>query len=791
MNDHRTITPGLYGYMESHERTYQEFLAEKILSAPQVGFDPPALSNKLYPFQSEITRWACLRGRAAIFADCGIGKTPIQLEWAQKVKNHTKGIVLIVAPLAVSEQTLREAGKFSINANICKDGSALQGVRRGIFITNYERLHLFDPLMFSGIVLDESSILKSMDGKRRNQIIKFAQSIHYRLACTATPAPNDFTELCNHAEFLDIMSEKEVKALFFTQDGNSSHKFRLKGHAQDDFWKWVASWAVAIRNPSDLGYTDSGYAFGDFVLPSLRYRHSFTKVGFRPDNELFDREAITLSDQRAVARQSLNLRSQIAADVVNASTEPFLVWCNLNDESKELTRLIPDAVEIKGSDSPEHKTQSMIGFCNGDIRVLVTKPKIAGFGMNFQHCNEIIFVGLSHSFEQLYQATRRCWRFGQTRPVTVHIIDDKANARIVKNIERKERNAAIMMKEITMHMNEAGQLGAMRHELDYQTKTTSGENWTMHLGDCVDVTALLEDESIGLSVFSPPFPGMYVYSNSTRDMGNTHKIAKMIEHMRFMVRPLLTKTMPGRHCCIHLTQGTAQKIRDGHIGIRDFRGAVINLMESEGWIYYGEVAIDKNPQVKAVRTKDRGLLFKTLAKDSSHLHMALADYLLQFRKPGDNPEPIHAGISKKYQTDGWITSEEWIRWARPGWYAQDWIPPVTIIETDKGEYNLRYDGISETNVLNVKQARETNDERHLAPLQLSVIERAVKLWSAPGDTIYSPYAGIGSEGVVSIQQKRCFVGAELKLSYFESACRNLRDAYMQSLQGTLFAESQN
>lgn len=290
----------------------------------------------------------------------------------------------------------------------------------------------------------------------------------------------------------------------------------------------------------------------------------------------------------------------------------------------------------------------------------------------------------------------------------------------------------------------------------------TGERWALKLGDCVERTSEIEDETVGLTVFSPPFPGMYVYSDSPRDMGNAHSIAELIDHYRFLIPELLRVLKPGRHCCVHLCQSISIKYLDGFSGIKDFRGAVIQAMEEGGFIYYGEVAIDKDPQVKAIRTKDQGLLFKSLANDSSRMHMALADYLLQFRKPGDNEEPIRAGISERYgNPDGWITADEWIEWAAPVWYrATEGYPG----------------GIRETDVLNVAVARDSKDERHIAPLQLGVIERAVKLWSNPGDLVLSPFAGIGSEGYVALKHDRRFVGVELKDSYFKTACRNLAAA---------------
>lgn len=754
--------------------TYEAFLSTKQVRAEEVGFelDPALISDMLFPFQQSIVLWALRRGRAAIFADCGLGKTPIQLEWANHVYACTGRAVLILAPLAVGEQTRREGAKFGIPVTHCRTG---EDVREGINVTNYERLHHFDPAGFGAIVIDESSILKAYDGKTRRAITEFAETIPYRLACTATPAPNDYTELCNHAEFLGVMNENEVKALFFTQDGNSTTSWRLKGHARKEFWRWLSTWAVAARSPADLGFDDDG-----FDLPPLNLEELEIDAEWRPDGYLFATQAQTLQEQRQARRDTLGERVAACAAMVNADAEtrrPWLVWCDLNAESEALAAAIPDAVEVRGSDSAEDKEAKLMAFTDGEARVLVTKPSIAGFGMNWQHCADVAFVGLSHSYEAFYQAVRRCWRFGQTQPVTAHLITSTAEGRVLANVKRKEAQAREMMDQIVKHMTLDGEgLNAKngRQEMKYRRDVAEGDLWTAYLGDCVDVAEELEPDSVGLSVFSPPFPGMYVYTNSVRDMGNVTSIEEMIEQFRFLSRPLLRATMPGRSCAVHLTQINAKKGVDGYIGLKDFRGATIRMMEEEGWIYYGEVAIDKNPQVKAIRTKDSGLQFKSLATDSARMHMAMADYILQFRKPGDNPEPIRAGVSAKYKNlDGWISQEEWIRWARPVWYAQDWAPDG--------------DGIAETDTLNVHQARETDDERHLAPLQLGVIERCVKLWSAPGDLIFSPFMGIGSEGYVAVRLGRRFVGSELKEGYWKHAIRNLQRADAESQQGTLFA----
>lgn len=737
---------------------YQAFLETKRAIVAPVGFEADKLSPMLFPFQSDIVRWALRRGRAAIFADCGLGKTPMQLEWARQVCNMTGGRVLIFAPLAVSTQTLREGTKFGIGVTVCKHSS---DVRDGINITNYERLEHFDPEGFVGVVLDESSILKSYDGVTRKALQVWASGITYRLCATATPAPNDLTELCNHAEFLSIMEEKEIKALFFTQDGNSTSSWRLKGHARKEFWKWMAQWSVALRAPSDLGYSDDG-----FVLPPLQIADVALPAEVTSEGYLIPMEAVTLQERRIARRDSLEERVARAAELVNGNSEPWVVWCNLNSESTELTKAIPGAVEVKGADSIEHKESSMLGFSDGKIRVLVTKPTICGFGMNWQHCANMVFVGLSDSYEQYYQAIRRCWRFGQRRPVTAWVVTSVTEGRVVANIKRKEKQASEMFSQIVHAMSKEMSVTkkAAREEMHYEEATESGKDWTLHLGDCVSAIDKVETESVGLSVFSPPFPGMYTYTNSAHDMGNTKSIDEMVEHFKFLVGPekLLRVLIPGRSVCVHLTQAVAKKGVDGWMGIKDFRGRVIRVMEDSGWIYYGEVCIDKDPQVKAIRTNDHGLLFKSLANDSAKMHMALADYILQFKKPGNNPIPIRAGISDRYDNSGgWITTEEWIEWAAPVWYRHTPGKPG---------------GIRETDVLNVSQARETDDERHLCPLQLGVIERCVKLWSAPGELVLSPFAGIGSEGYQALKLNRRFIGIELKRSYWKQAVRNLRAA---------------
>lgn len=723
--------------------TYREFLERKRLIDVPSGFEPVRPINPmLFDFQADIVRWAIRRGRAAVFADCGLGKTPIQLEWADHVSKRFGGNILILAPLAVASQTVREGEKFGIKVTPCRTQA---DVRPGINITNYEMLHHFDPQAFFGVVLDESSILKSYTGKFRNQIIQAFQSTPYRLACTATPAPNDYMELGNHSEFLGVMTRAEMLAMFFVHDGGRTSQWRLKGHAESEFWRWLCSWAVMLRKPSDLGYEDGG-----FQLPELRIHQTTVASGMRPEGMLFALEAHTLEERREARKASIDARVKACADIVNSTPGPWVVWCNLNEESAKAAAAIEGAVEVKGSDSPEHKERAMVAFANGEIRVLVTKPTIAGFGMNWQHCHNVAFLGLSDSYEQFYQAVRRCWRFGQTKPVDVHVIVSDLEGAVVRNIERKERDAERMAREMVAHMADISSQeirGIRRETMEYRRDVARGENWTLYLGDCVEVIPEeIETESVGFSVFSPPFASLYTYSNSPRDMGNCKDYDEFTTHFRFLITELLRVTKPGRLCAVHCMTLPTHKCRDGEIGLRDFRGDIVRAFVAEGWIFHSEVCIWKDPVTAMQRTKALGLLYKQLRKDSCMSRQGLPDYVVVFRKPGTNPEPVGHRPED-------FPLELWQRYASPVWMD-----------------------IDPQNTLNYRAAREERDERHICPLQLDVIERCLLLWSNPGDLVLSPFAGIGSEGYQALKMGRRFVGVELKESYWRQAVQYLEEA---------------
>lgn len=723
---------------------YEDYIHVKRLSVPSVGFDPGPLNPHLFDWQAEVVRWALQKGRACLFEDCGLGKTIQQLAWAEQIP----GPVIVLTPLAVAEQTAAEAERFGIDAIVSRDGTV--GPR--ITITNYEQMHRFDLSQFEGIVLDESSILKAQTGKIRTAIIEAAASIPYRLACTATPAPNDHMELGNHAEFVGAMPTQEMLARFFVHDAAKTQEWRLKGHARDEFWSWVASWALMIRTPEDIGFDGSG-----FRLPPLEIVEHHVETGIVQDGELFAMPVESLNDQRAARRETMAGRVAAVADLVNGSDQPWVVWCELNNEGDQLEALIPDAVQVSGADDDEQKRERFLGFSSGKHRVLITKPKIGGFGMNWQHCPNMAFVGLSHSWEQFYQAVRRSWRFGQKSPVRVHIVSTDIEAAVLRNIKKKQAAADDMAVEMVSRMKStmlAEIKGASVPLSEIETGAIAhGPDWTMHHGDCVEVVSEMESDSIGYTIFSPPFASLYTYSDDLRDMGNCAGDEEFFEHFKFLIPELYRVTKPGRLLSFHCMDLPTSKARDGFIGLKDFRGDLIRSFTDEGWILHSQVCIWKDPVTAMQRTKALGLLHKTIKKDSAMSRQGIPDYLVTVRKPGDNNEPISHSADEFPVT-------LWQRYASPVWMD-----------------------INPSDTLQFRSARDHEDERHICPLQIEVIRRALKLWSNPGDVVLSPFAGIGSEGFVSLDCGRRFVGVELKPSYFKAACENLE---MVSKQGSLF-----
>lgn len=442
--------------------TYSAYIDAKLSSVPPSGIDAPHGYAGLFPHQDDLIGWALRRGRCAIFADTGLGKSRIQVAWADTIHRETGHDCLILCPLAVAPQTVEEGRSLGVTITHCLDGA---DVRPGINIANYERLHRFDPSRFGAVVLDESSCIKHHETKTLKALIDAFSTTPYRLCATATPAPNDWTELGTHAEFLGIRSRTEMLAEFFVHDGAETQVWRLKGHAKRAFWQWVASWGAMVRRPSDLGHDDSAYA-----LPPLSVTEHHVESPEQSTGMLFPMEAQTLMERRDARRESVSQRVKACADMVNADLQPWVVWCDLNAEGEALRLAIPGAVEIRGADSLEEKEKRLADFAAGRVRVLITKPSIAGFGLNWQHCARMAFVGVTDSFEAYYQAVRRCWRFGQKRTVDVHILASEREGAVIANLKRKEHDAIAMadaLSEETLAAVRQNVLGSGRETNPY------------------------------------------------------------------------------------------------------------------------------------------------------------------------------------------------------------------------------------------------------------------------------------------------------------------------------------
>jgi DNA modification methylase len=548
------------------------------------------------------------------------------------------------------------------------------------------------------------------------------------------------------------MTRTEMLATYFVNDTGDTGTWRLKGWGASAFWAWMGSWAVVLRNPSDIGFDGSKY-----ILPAPVYYEHVVETDQLGD-ELFARPAQTMLERRKAQRDSIEARCRALADVVNAdSQEPWLIWTHLNDEAELLAQLIPGSVNVQGSDSSESKTKNMMAFTNNKLRVLISKPKICGYGMNWQHCARMAFVGLDDSFEKFYQAVRRCYRFGQTRNVIVHLFTAENEGQILDNIKRKETQHHEMSANMIEHMKNImnNELAGQTNVVDeYREDIYKSKDFTVYLGDCVKHSRTFADNSIDYSVFSPPFADLFVYSNSDHDMGNCKNDQEFVTQLRFLISELFRVLKPGRNVSFHCMNLPTTKMRQGFIGLRDFRGDLIRAFQDAGFIYHSEVCIWKDPVVAMQRTKALGLLHKTIRENSTMSRMGLPDYVVTMRKPGECENRVTHGDD--------LPVMMWQKYASPIW-------------TD----------INQGRTLNKLPARDENDEKHMCPLQLDVIERCIHLWTNRGDLIFSPFTGIGSEGFCAVKMGRKFIGTELKPQYWELACQNIEDATKE--QEGLFA----
>lgn len=726
------------------------------------------INATLFPFQRDIVRWAVRRGRAAIFADTGLGKTFMQLEWSRLLGQNT----LIIAPLSVARQTVREAQKIGVDVRYVRSQSECVGDHR-MWITNYEMARSFDFSTFGAVVLDESSILKAIDGKTRQLLIGLCQSVPYRLACTATPAPNDEIEIGNHAEFLGICSQAEMLAMFFVNanlehtrfiDGKAywrkgsnkgGQEWRLKHHAEQPFFRWLSSWAIMLTRPSDLGYDDDG-----FVLPELTIIPRFVGVDYVPEGQLVFSGLHGVGDRAKIRDATIEDRLEALREIVNGSTDQWIIWTGLQREADMVTAALDGAVQVSGNDAIDHKVETFEEFQDGRVRILVTKPRIGGFGMNFQNAHNMVFFGLNDSWESWYQCIRREWRYGQTQPVTVYVVLSNLEAAIYHNVLRKDAMAKRLrsgMIDLLRERERAELTMCEAERSSYEEDTVRGEGWTAMLGDSCERLAEIDDNSIDLSVYSPPFADLYTYTDSERDLGNSRNADEFFAHYRFIIAEVLRVTKSGRLTCVHTSDIPAMSSRDGYIGVKDFPGQVIRAYQDEGWVFFGRAFVQKNPQSQAIRTKAKGLLFVQIRKDSTDSRPALIDQVLIFKKPGENAVPVTP------VENGELDNEQWIEWAHGIWL-----------------------GIQESDTLRYHEGRDADDEKHICPLQLGTIERCVKLYSNPGELVLTPFMGIGSEAYVAVKNGRRAVGIELKKSYFDLAVRNLKHAESLAHAPTLF-----
>jgi len=703
---------------------YNEFIKSKKKKFISSGFDikESEMNNNLFPFQKHIIKIAIKKGRFALFEDTGLGKTIQQLEWAYQVSKKTKEKVLILAPLAVVDQSKREAKKFNISL-------------LNTDITNYDQLKNTDTSQYAGVVLDESSILKGRDGKLSALIINKFKDTPYKLACSATPSPNDHMELGQHSEFLGAMSYMEMLAMYFVHDGGETSKWRLRKHAVDNFWKYVCTWSISVDNPKTIGYCGD-----DFVLPGLDFIEHIIPVE-NNDYTLFNNAAVSATDLHRDLKRSIDARINKTAELVNNSKEQWIIWTLRNIEADRLKKVIKNSINVQGSDTAQFKADNLNGFASKSFQNLITKTSIASFGMNYQNCHNMIFTSYDFKFEAFYQAVRRCYRFGQKKKVKVHILVPESQMNVRKTILEKEKKHKQMSKEMAKYSSETD-YKINNKIMDVPNKDVKTNDYHLINGDCVLESQKLGEDTAGLVIFSPPFAQLYVYSDKEEDMGNVSSYDEFSEHFKYLIPQIKRILKPGRICAIHCMDLPIQKGKEGFIGLRDFSGMLIKWFTEEGFIYHARTTIWKNPVTEMQRTKALGLLHKTIKKDSTMSRVGIPDYILYFRNDGENQEPIKHQDVDPAQAD-YLPVDLWQMYASPVWMD-----------------------VNYSRTLQYRSAREGNDEKHICPLQLDTIERVIHLYSNEGDVVFSPFGGIGSEGFQAIKMNRKSVSIELKESYF-------------------------
>ena len=764
---------------------YEDFLKKKLKKHIESGFDIDLkdINNKLFDFQKFTVKRALKAGKYAIFADTGQGKTPMQLEIADKVVKHTNRAALILAPLAVTGQTIEQGEYFNVKVN------KLNGdIEPKVYIANYEQLHNINTDYFGCICLDESSILKNETGKYRNYLIDSFIHTPYKFCFSATPSPNDPMELGNHAQFLDVMSYEEMLAMYFVHDSSNTSKWRLKGHAINKFYEFVANWAIMYSHPKDIGFPSN-----EFDLPELEIIDRCVKTPV-PDGVLFSGSAVSATDYNQSLRDTQQQRINETISILEEIPEDqqVIIWAKQNYEAlelyKQLCKLGYDCRNVQGSDSNEKKENDLLGFAHNEFRILITKQSIASKGLNYQNCGYQIFNSVDFSFELTYQAMRRSWRYGRKDKVTCYMVTTDRMLNVVNTQKTKQEQFNQMQKRMSDAVNKNLNNKIMT-TIDKTEDVKSDDYWLMR-GDCVQRIKEVDDDSVHLVVFSPPFADLYTYSNHVEDMGNVADYDEFVEQFTYLVKELKRVIIPGRIVAVHCMDLPTLKSRDGYIGIKRFSSIIGDLFENENMFLHSEFTIWKDPLLAAVRTKTIGLAHKQLLKDSSIIRAGLPDKVLCFKTKEENPIPVQKEILKSY-----VPMHEYDKFPNVvSGFNEYWgyDPESKYSKEEQYSHHVwqRYASpvwmdIDQTNTLQYTKARDKNDEKHICPLQLDVIERIILLYSNEGETVLSPFGGIGSEGYQALRMKRKSISIELKQSYFDVNVKNHRNAVDLNKQLTL------
>lgn len=734
---------------EQEVKDYNAFLEQKKQTRIESGFqvEESELNPKAFDFQKFCVKRMLKMGKGAVFAGCGNGKTLIQLDWAQKVADHTKRPVLILCPLAVSMQTIHEGETFGYKVIRYKQ----MDESSQIVVTNYQQLENIDVDKFVGVVLDESSILKNFTGHYKRLLIEKFKRTPYKLCCTATPSPNDLNEIGNHSEFLDVLDAQDMRSKWFVRE-EGMNNYRLKGHAKKDFYGWIASWAIMFENPADIGFAETGKLF---KLPKLNYVEH-TIEAEPQQGYLFSQGIVNATNFNAELRKTMTERLELAANIAKESEGQVLIWIKQNTEGDVLRELLPEAIEVRGSDTDEHKERAFLDFAAGKFKILISKAKICGYGMNFQSCGTQIFAAPDFSFEDFYQQVRRSYRFGRTNDVNIHLIITSSMANTREIILKKQKAFEEMQSEINKNINEHHY--GLLNEYDY--REYKDDNVFLMKGDTTIEIKRIPDNSVDLIIFSPPFSSLFTYSNYIHDMGNNESHDDFFKQYSFLLKELYRILKPGRLMCVHTKDLGVYKNTAGYTGMYDFTGEHTRHVLEHDFKLHSKITIWTDPVLEMQRTKTQRLLYKQVTTDSSKSGIGMAEYVTIFKKWEGNEEdwePITALDKNNFPLDMWQ------QWASPVWMD-----------------------IKRTDVLTASEGTAMGDEKHICPLQLSVIERLVRLWSNEGEVIFTPFLGIGSEVYEAVLAGRRGIGCELKDSYFDVAVKNIKQAEMKRNQKGLF-----